>query len=111
MKQAGSWALAVALCIVPASQAQAFEFSDITRVFTEPFEDFDSSVIIEPLEVGVDAVIVRPLTISTLVVGAILLVPALALSAAEGQESWDDAIELFITIPYEDAFQRELGDF
>lgn len=104
----GIFALALALCTAPASQAQAFEFPDLTGGI---FDDVDWDAVLHPIEVGFDAVIVRPLTMTTIVIGGVLLVPAVALSAAEGRDSWDSAIELFVTIPYEDAIQRELGDF
>ena len=110
----GVWALIFALCAVPTSQAHAFEFSDITdpvKDFFEPVRTYDYSVIIDPLEVGVDAVIVRPLAVTTLIIGAVFLVPALIISAPDGEESREEAIERFITISYEDAFERELGDF
>lgn len=110
----GVWALIIALCAVPASQAQAFEFSDITDPvanFFEPVTSYDYSNAVNTFEVGFDAAIVRPLAVTTLIVGAIFLGPAVLLTVGDGKESRDEAIELYLTIPYEDAFERELGDF
>jgi hypothetical protein len=40
-----------------------------------------------------------------------MLLPAIGMAALDGEESRDEAIELFVTVPYEDAIERELGDF
>ena len=90
--------MALILVWGPTAQANAFEFPD----FSELSEGF---------AIGFDAVIVRPLYITSLVVGSIMLLPAIGMAALDGEESRDEAIELFVTIPYEDAIERELGDF
>lgn len=67
--------------------------------------------VLKPVEIGFDAVIIRPLQLTTLVVGSVLLCPALLLSVPNGETARSEAIELFWTIPYENLVERELGDF
>jgi len=71
----------------------------------------DFSALSEGFVIGFDAVIVRPLYVASLVVGSIMLLPAIGMAALDGEDSRNEAIELFVTIPYEDAIERELGDF
>ena len=58
-----------------------------------------------------DVVIIRPLQLGALVVGAAAFVPVAAISAANGRDSFDAALEIFVTSPMHDVFQRPLGDF
>jgi hypothetical protein len=58
-----------------------------------------------------DVVIIRPLQLGVLVVGAAAFVPVAAMTAANGRESFDTALEIFVTGPINDVFQRPLGDF
>lgn len=83
--------------------------SDITGPIKAAFKPLEAAV--KPLEIGMDVLIVRPLALSTLVVGAVMLVPALLISAPNVMATMDEALENFIEIPYEDAFERELGEF
>lgn len=91
--------LAVALCCVPVLQAQAFD----TPEFLQP--------AVKPFEIGFDAVIVRPLTFTTIIIGAALFVPVFIMSVPNLSTTYDEVVEVFITIPYESVFARELGDF
>jgi hypothetical protein len=96
----GTMLLALALCSIPVFQAQALE----TPKFLQP--------AVKPMEIGFDVMIVRPLSITTVIIGAALFVPAFILSAPNfGSNSYDDMVETFITIPYESTFNRPLGDF
>lgn len=57
-----------------------------------------------------DLVVLRPLGLAGLSVGAVLFVPAAALSAAD-PDSFEDAKELFLLHPAENVFSRRLGEF
>lgn len=94
-KNLGVLFLALALCCLPRLDARAIESSDIVK----------------PLEIGVDAVIFRPLGLVTLAVGAVLFVPAIALSTPNLRATYEEAMEIFLRIPYENVFERPLGDF
>ena len=74
-------------------------------------EKTDFSALYHGVAVGFDAVIVRPLYVASLVVGSIMLLPAIGMAVLDGEDSRNEAIELFVTIPYEDAIERELGNF
>ncbi|MCP5044054.1 MAG: hypothetical protein GY944_23745 [bacterium] len=87
--------MALALCALPLFEAQAAEGRNVWR----------------PVEVGFDAVIVRPLRLTTLMLGGVLLGPALLMSLPNGETTRDEAIEIFWTIPYEALLEQELGDF
>lgn len=63
------------------------------------------------IEVGIDIVLVRPLSAVSLFAGVALYAPAVGLSFMDGQSALDEAKEIFVTIPYEYVFERELGDF
>ena len=89
--------MALILVCGPTFQANAFEFPEM-------------SGLSEGFAVGFDVVIVRPLYITYLVVGSVMLLPAMGMAVLDGEDSRDEAIELFVTIPYEDAIERELGD-
>ena len=58
-----------------------------------------------------DVVIIRPLQLGVLMVGAVAFVPVAAMTAANGRDSFDEALEMFVTSPMHDVFQRPLGDF
>lgn len=70
----------------------------------------DWSPIVRPLEIGVDAVIIRPLGVMNLAIGGLLLGPSLLMSLPNGEATRHEAIETYWTIPYEQVFERELGD-
>lgn len=88
--------LTVALCSLPSLEARADEMP----------EDLKSA-----LELSVDVLLVRPLSVVSCIFGAILYLPAVGMSYADGQSSLDEAKEIFVTIPYEYAFERTLGEF
>lgn len=58
-----------------------------------------------------DAVLLRPLGFVAFLVGAVAFVPAALISAPGGRDSFDAALEMFVTTPAEEVFQRPLGDF
>lgn len=86
--------LALVLCVLPLFEAHAAETRDFWR----------------PVEIGFDLVVLRPLGLTTIAIGGAFLGPALLISLPNGKTTRDEAIELFFTIPFEDVFQRELGD-
>ena len=88
--------LTAALCSLPSLEAKADEMS----------EELKSA-----LELSVDVLLVRPLSVASCIFGAILYLPAVGMSYADGQSSLDEAKEIFVTIPYEYAFERTLGEF
>lgn len=91
--------LTLALCCLPQLEAQAFETPDFLNS------------MVKPIEIGFDVVIIRPLGFATVIVGAALFVPAVALSLPNLSTTFDEALEIFITIPYENLFERPLGEF
>ena len=90
--------LTLALCGLPGYEAKAEP---------EPMSEEVLSVIY----VAADVILIRPLRIFSFLAGALLYVPAYALSYADGQASLDEAKEIFFTIPFENAFEKPLGDF
>jgi hypothetical protein len=59
--------------------------------------------------IGFDVLVIRPARVVALAVGCALFVPAAAVTAAN-RGAFKDASELFVTEPFENAFQRPLGD-
>lgn len=112
-----AWAMAFILVCGTTVQANASDAvgQDPSRVGSPEnkaaSEKIDFSALSQGFAVGFDAVIVRPLYVASLVVGSIMLLPAIGMAALDGEDSRNEAIELFVTIPYEDAIERELGDF
>jgi hypothetical protein len=92
----GTMAMVFAFCNLPLLEAKA---------------DERSAAVQSGIEVGVDVALVRPLSIVSCLIGAILYLPAVGLSFADGQSSLDEAKEIFIIFPYEYAFERSLGSF
>ena len=66
---------------------------------------------VNPAAAGFDVVIVRPLGLVTLAVGAVAFVPVALITAANGKDSLQAALEIFVTGPAHHVFQRPLGDF
>lgn len=62
-------------------------------------------------DVIVDAVIVRPFAAVGTAVGAILFVPAAALSAPGGMQAIRNAADHFVLIPWDYVVNRPLGEF
>ncbi len=87
--------LIAVLCGLPRLDAQAIEMSEIVK----------------PIEIGVDVMLIRPLGMLSLATGALFFGPALAFSAVDVSANYDEALEIFITLPYENVFKRPLGDF
>ena len=53
----------------------------------------------------------RPLGFAALPIGVAFFVPAAAITAPNGRESVERALELFVTSPANYVFKRPLGDF
>jgi hypothetical protein len=64
-----------------------------------------------PIVAGVDLVILRPLGLLAMATGAVLFVPAALLTAPNGLDGVDAALEFFVIEPAKSVFQRPLGDF
>jgi hypothetical protein len=60
---------------------------------------------------GFDAVILRPLGLVVLVIGAVAFPSVALLTAANGKDGLQAALEVFVTGPAQNVFQRPLGDF
>ena len=58
-----------------------------------------------------DVVIVRPLGLVALTVGTVLFAPVALLTAPGGKDSLREGLEVFVTGPAENVFQRPLGEF
>jgi hypothetical protein len=63
-----------------------------------------------PIVAGADLVILRPLGLVAMAAGAVLFVPAALLTAPNGLDSVQMALEFFVTEPAKNVFQRPLGD-
>jgi hypothetical protein len=66
---------------------------------------------VNPAVAGFDVVILRPVGLVALAVGAVLFVPVALVTAANGKDSLETALEVFVTGPAKNVFQRPLGDF
>ena len=79
----------------------------------EPAEPGSPSRItrINPAAAVFDVLIVRPLGFVAAAVGAGAFIPALVLSAADGQDSIESALEFFVIDPAKYVFTRRLGEF
>jgi len=73
--------------------------------------EWEGSAAEDAVAKGVDALIVRPLASARVVVGALLLIPAVILASPSGKEGIDIAYDTLLAEPMEYAFDRELGDF
>jgi hypothetical protein len=61
--------------------------------------------------VGFDVLIVRPLGFVATTVGAALFIPAVVVTAPNGRDSIESALELFVIVPAKYVFRRPLGEF
>jgi hypothetical protein len=66
---------------------------------------------VNPVAAGFDVVIVRPLGLAALAVGVVAFVPVAVITAANGKDSLQAALEIFVTNPAHHVFKRPLGDF
>jgi hypothetical protein len=62
-------------------------------------------------DVAADLVVIRPLAAVTLVVGAVLFVPAAIMTAPNGRDGVKDAYDRFVREPGEYVYSRPLGEF
>lgn len=77
-------------------------------------EGFDFRLGPEPVNraaVVFDLLILRPIGVVSLAVGAAALLPVALLTAPNGRDSVETALELFVRAPMDDVFRRKLGDF
>lgn len=58
-----------------------------------------------------DVLVVRPLGLAVLPVGVAAFIPTALLTAPNGRDSVEAALELFVTEPANYVFQRPLGEF
>ena len=63
-----------------------------------------------PAVVAFDILIVRPLTLVVVPIGVAAFIPAALLTAPNGKDSVQQALELFVTGPAYYVFQRPLGE-
>jgi hypothetical protein len=77
----------------------------------EEFEPQPPNPIVAGLGMGFDVVILRPLGLVAVAVGAVAFVPAALITAPNGRDGIQSALELFVTEPAKNVFQRPLGDF
>jgi hypothetical protein len=66
---------------------------------------------VNPAVAGFDVVILRPLGLAALAVGTVAFIPVAVLTAPDGLDSLQAALEIFVTTPAEWVFKRPLGDF
>jgi hypothetical protein len=66
---------------------------------------------IEILNKTFDAVVLRPPQALMAAAGAVAFVPAAILASPGGRDSIEEALDRFVMIPVETAFQRPLGEF
>ena len=57
-----------------------------------------------------DLVLVRPLATGRVLIGGLLFIPAVVISAPSGREGFDGAYDTLIAEPTEFAFQRKIGE-
>ena len=58
-----------------------------------------------------DAVLLRPLAAFGLVVGGVMFVPAIMLGVMNGPDGMKETWNVFVEHPYEQTFDRPLGEF
>lgn len=58
-----------------------------------------------------DALVLRPLGFAALPIGAAFFIPAAAITAPNGMDSVQQALEFFVTNPANYVFKRPLGEF
>jgi len=60
---------------------------------------------------AVDVVLLRPLGFVVLAVGSAMFVPAVIVTAPGGRDNIEGALDFFVITPYQDVFERPLGEF
>jgi len=60
---------------------------------------------------ALDLTFVRPLAAVRVLTGVIITLPALVMSAPDDKNGFEGTIDVFVTQPYEYAFERKIGDF
>jgi hypothetical protein len=78
-------------------------------VEVEPPTDPSDSFGLDVAAKVVDVVFIRPFAFLATGVGALMLVPAAILSVADGNDSRQKALDVFVLQPWDDATKRELG--
>jgi hypothetical protein len=61
--------------------------------------------------IAVDLLIARPLLTAATAVGAVLFVPTALVSAPQGRHGLQEAWEMLVVVPADNAFRRPLGEF
>ena len=64
-----------------------------------------------PAAIGFDVVIVRPLRVVAVGVGAAFFLPAALFCSPGGMDAIEQAYEKLVQQPYEQAFEKPLGEF
>ena len=77
---------------------------------TESVEQSSQTRIDSVFDTGFDLVVLRPPGLVGLVGGVFLFVPAVILTAPGGSEGVTDSVDIFVTTPWRDLFDRPLGD-
>lgn len=104
-------AIAAAVIVLPAQlHAQDAGEGQDAEAGTSEKGIFTGAEIDQGVGKVFDAIVLRPLGLAGLAVGAVLFVPAAALSAAD-RDAFDECVDLFLRIPAENVFTRPLGDF
>ena len=98
---AASVTACLATSVLAASPAAAFDMPEI---------NWEGSRAQDVSMKTLDVLIVRPLATARVLVGSILFVPTAIASLPMGEEGVSGAHEVFIEIPMEYAFKREMGD-
>ena len=99
-----------------APEAAEAEVSDASEKAAAPDSESEEAVAPESRTMEIvnktfDVVALRPAQAVMAGVGTILFVPAALLASPGGRESIEEALDRFVIIPVESAFQRPLGEF
>lgn len=58
-----------------------------------------------------DAALLRPLSAFGMVIGGVMFIPAVMLGAANGPDGMEETWNVFVEHPFEQTFDRALGEF
>jgi hypothetical protein len=105
--------LAVAWLAMPAPGLAADEDAkaDAEPPPPAPVERHWYDSLVHNTDVGIDLIVIRPLAAVTLVAGAVLFVPAAAITSPNGWDSIKEAYQRFVGEPAEYFASRPLGEF